>query len=82
MEINVINLPVRTVGGQALGRVIGVRVEPATQGVVAYNVATHRLLAAMSPTLIISRQRVVELTTKEMVVEDAVVPSSAPAPAA
>ncbi len=74
-----LRLPVRTESGQPLGTVVDVTIEPDTQSVVNYHVKPNRLVPDLvwSP-LIIHRSQVVELSDRELVVEDAVTRAKTP----
>jgi sporulation protein YlmC with PRC-barrel domain len=75
--IPVLGIPVRTVSGQHLGRVIDVVVDPATQGIVQYEVRTTRLLG-VGKTHLIAQDQVVSLSEEVMVVLDAATPDAIP----
>lgn len=83
IEVNPLKLPVRTESGQHLGIVVGVTIDPATQGVLSYHVKPSRLIPDLvrSP-LIIGRQQVISIDAEKMVVADSVVrqPATAPEP--
>lgn len=75
--ISVLGIPVRTVSGQHLGRVIDVVVDPETHGVLQYEVRTTRLLG-VGKTHLIAQSQVVSLSEESMVVLDAATPEALP----
>ena len=84
-NISPLRLPVRTESGQPLGSVVDVSIDPDTQSVRHYHVKPNRLVpdVVWSP-LLIHRDQVVSITSKGMVVDDAVMRNkkSAPSPLA
>ena len=72
--LNVINLPVYTVSGQQLGRVVGVEVEDAGKRVRCYQVSSVLPLVKLwGEKLLISPEQVVNISIKAMTVKDAVI---------
>lgn len=65
-------LPVMTVGGKKLGRVVEVLIDPESQSIMQYQVKPRRLLSLDLP-LLIHRSQVVSVTTERLLVEDSVV---------
>lgn len=78
-----LRLPVRTASGQRLGTVVDVLVDPDTHTIAAYHVKASRMMpdAVQSP-LIIHPTQVVDITDKEMVVDDAAIDEQSSQPAA
>lgn len=77
------NLPVVTVSGRAIGRLIDIEVHPETQRIEAFHVRPHALLPGLlRGALIIDRRQVVRLGHDALVVEDVAltVGQAAPAP--
>jgi len=67
----VINLPVNTVAGKHLGRVVGVEVEPSGRQIKYYQVSSALPLVKLwGEKLLISPEQVVSISIKEMVVID------------
>lgn len=68
-----LRLPVRTKSGQRLGTVVDVTIDPNTHSIINYYVKPNRLVPDMvwSP-LIINQSQIIELNSKEVVVDDAV----------
>lgn len=65
------SLPVVTVSGRAIGRVIDVEIHPETQRIEAFHVRPHALLPGLlRGALIIDRRQVVRLTHEALIVED------------
>lgn len=70
-EKSLLKLPVETKSGTPLGRVSGFEFDPGTQMLVRYRVRPKGLSSRIlkSP-LLISREQVVEVTDRKMVVDD------------
>lgn len=68
---NPLHLPVRTASGHRLGSVVDLTIDADTQAVMSYHVKPNRLVPDMvtSP-LIIDHSQVLEITQKELVVDD------------
>ncbi len=79
------HLPVETVSGQKLGRVIDVEIDQETHGVARYHIAKGELVipGLSTGTLLVAPSQVVSINDKKMVVDDALVqdPLVAPEPA-
>lgn len=73
-ENHLVGLRVETKSGQHLGKIIHFEVDPETQQVAKYHVASTKIVANLfSAALIIDRRQVIEITSERMVVEDLVV---------
>lgn len=84
-SINPLKLVVVTESGTHLGRVVDVTIDPDTQAVVSYHVKPSRLMPDMvAAPLIISRNQVISIDQRQMVVDEAVSkkPITAPIPQA
>ncbi len=69
--VSVINLPVNTVSGKYLGRVVGVEVETGGKEVKYYQVSSALPLVKLwGEKLLISPEQVVNISEKEMIVND------------
>ena len=91
-SLKVNNLPVYTVSGEHLGKVVGVEVEATAKQVMRYEVATALSLVGLwGKKLLISPEQVVSISKESMIVADAVMsdpvasgskPNLAPEPSA
>lgn len=67
------NLPVETVNGQPLGRVVDVEMDVGRQEILCYHVSSRKIIPGLfEQKLLIDRKQIVSLTAEKMVVEDAV----------
>lgn len=81
ISINPLKLTVTTESGAHLGRVVDITIDPDTQAVVSYHVKPSRLMPDMvAAPLIISRNQVISIDQRQMVVDDATIKSRATAP--
>ncbi len=75
------NLPVYTVSGRYLGRVVEVELDPGSQVVARYQVAVPFWFGGLwRKRLLIAPAQVVKITAESMVVEDPVIGESATVP--
>jgi len=73
-----INLPVRTKSGQALGVLVGFELNGETHEIRVYHVKPRGLIKGLlRQELLIAREQVVSLNQEEMVVDDALVEAAA-----
>ena len=72
-QLSPLRLPVHTESGQALGTVVDVSIDPDSHLVTTYHVKPNRLVPDMmwSP-LLIHRNQVVSVSSKGVVVDDAI----------
>lgn len=72
-SLSPLRLPVRTESGHSLGSVVDVTIDLSSQTVLMYHVKPNRLVpdAVWSP-LLISREQVISIEPKGMIVDDAV----------
>lgn len=69
--INVINLPVNTLAGKHLGKIVGVEIEGTGKQIKYYQVSSALPLVKLwGEKLLVSPSQVVSISTKEMLVAD------------
>lgn len=75
-----INLPVYTKNGIALGRIIDVEIDSQNQAVLRYYVKSKSGLAGLwQDRLVIAADQVISISDKEMIVEDLAITDKSPA---
>lgn len=76
----ILNLPVETKAGQALGLVCDFEYDPDFNKIISFYVKKSNLVSSLiNQPLIISAEQVISITKEKMVVEDTVIKEKSPA---
>ena len=70
-EKQIKNLPVEGKGGNKIGRVIGIEIEPESQSIINYLVKPRQVVKGIfEGNLVINREQVIELNKERLIVDD------------